>query len=80
MSDEREMTLEEWVARLPDIHLANKEYQQLKQQIAKLKELLKESIPELESYYRSRRMSDWNNGKSEKREMLINKVKEVLGE
>lgn len=56
------------------------ERDQLKQQLAKLKELLKESIPELESYYRSRRMSDWNNGKSEKREILINKIKEALGE
>lgn len=59
---------------------ANEVWYFKEQELAKLKELLKESIPELESYYRSRRMSDWNNGKSEKREILINKIKEALGE
>lgn len=38
MSEQREMTLDEWVSRLPEFHLANKEYQQLKQRIAELKE------------------------------------------
>lgn len=40
MSDEREMTLEEWMARLPDIHLANKEFQLLKQQLAEAVEVI----------------------------------------
>lgn len=31
MSEQREMTLDEWVNRLPEFHLANKQYQQLKQ-------------------------------------------------
>jgi hypothetical protein len=29
MSEQREMTLEEWVNKLPDFHLAHKEYKQL---------------------------------------------------
>jgi len=63
-----------------EIFLLKQELAKLREENEKLKSLAKESLPELESYYRSRRMSDWNNGKSEKREILINKIKEALGE
>lgn len=38
MSEQREMTLDEWVNRLPEFHLANKQYQQLQQRIAELEQ------------------------------------------
>ena len=37
-SPEREMTLDEWVNRLPDIHLAHKQYTQLKDQLSKYRD------------------------------------------
>lgn len=36
MSEQREMTLDEWVNRLPEFHLANKQYRQLQKRIAEL--------------------------------------------
>lgn len=42
MGEQREMTLDEWVNRLPDFHLANKQYQQLQQRIAELEQELSE--------------------------------------
>jgi hypothetical protein len=42
MSDDREMTLDEWVNKLPDFHLANKEYRRLNDEIeAKDKQIAK---------------------------------------
>jgi len=35
MDDEREMTLKEWVNRLPEFHLVNKEYKDLQERLDK---------------------------------------------
>jgi len=42
MSEQREMTLDEWVNRLPEFHLANKQYQQLQQRIEELEQTLRD--------------------------------------
>lgn len=42
MTVKREMTLDEWCKKLPDIHLANRELKQLREQIATLEARIKE--------------------------------------
>lgn len=39
MSEQREMSLDEWVGLLSEVHLANKQYQQLQQQVQELEQL-----------------------------------------
>lgn len=42
MSEQRELTLDEWVSLLPEFHLAKKQYQQLQQRIAELEQTLRD--------------------------------------
>lgn len=49
MSVEREMTLQEWVERLPPIHAARKEYQRLIAQKSEPYEYLQETVKELKA-------------------------------
>lgn len=46
----------------------------------KLKELLKECLPWVESYYKSRAGTDWKTGKNEARLRWIEQVKEATKE
>jgi len=49
MSVEREMTLQEWVERLPPIHAARKEYERLIAQKSEPYEYLQETVKELKA-------------------------------
>lgn len=42
MADEREMTLQEWVEKLPEIHLARRQYNEMKEDFAKAIQFLRE--------------------------------------
>lgn len=48
MSEQREMTLDEWVDLLSEVHLANKQYQQLQQRVQELENTIKQSLDNIE--------------------------------